>query len=190
VNILDESFEFERKFLVGERSIVVGVDPDLIIQSYLTIREGYVVRVRLHVDADGQFLPDVTNENLDAVWWSYVANGEWVVRRGVLTVKTPGVSGIRFESELELPPEVALHFCRLSDNVIIKLRYPIIWGEDLWVIDIFCGQNSPLMLAECERDEPVDELDVPSFCGREVTGDFRYSNECLAAFPFGTWGVQ
>ncbi|MBE6482428.1 MAG: hypothetical protein E7Z94_08700 [Actinomyces ruminicola] len=185
---LGESFEYERKFIVEDASIVNGIEADFIVQSYIALREGYVVRMRLVVDVEGESYKRLPQGALDSMWWTFIVNGEWTVRRGVLTVKAPGVEGIRYEAELELPPEVAVHFCRLADNVIIKERYPVIHGDDLWVVDVFLGQNAPLVVAECERDVPVVDLDIPSFCGREITGDFRYSNECLAAFPYGSRG--
>lgn len=188
MRIMEYTFEFERKFLVSDRSIVEKMEGNLIVQSYLAVREGYVVRVRIHMDLLEKIEPLDNPELLEASWWKFVDNRKWIPREGIITVKSPGIDGIRYEAELELAPEVAVHFCRLADNVIIKLRYPVVWGDDLWIVDVFCGNNAPLIMAECERDQPIISLSVPDFCAEEVTNDFRYSNECLAMFPFGTRG--
>ena len=44
---LEESFEYERKFLVTNPGVVDGVIPEFILQGYLTVAEHYAVRVRL-----------------------------------------------------------------------------------------------------------------------------------------------
>ncbi|PRC56775.1 hypothetical protein C6A85_36905, partial [Mycobacterium sp. ITM-2017-0098] len=47
--------------------------------------------------------------------------------------------------------------------------------------------NAPLLLAEVERNGPVVDLAIPSFCTTEVSEDDRFRNEYLAHHPFGSW---
>ena len=72
-------------------------------------------------------------------------------------------------------------------HVVLKVRSSVWLGEDGWIIDRFLAGNAPLMMAEVERDGPVVDLTIPSFCTTEVSEDDRFRNEYLAEHPFGTW---
>lgn len=71
--------------------------------------------------------------------------------------------------------------------MVLKVRSSVWLGEDGWIIDRFLAGNAPLMMAEVERDGPVVDLTIPSFCTTEVSEDDRFRNEYLAEHPFGTW---
>ena len=55
------------------------------------------------------------------------------------------------------------------------------------MIDEFCGENRPLVVAECERTSPVVDLEIPSFATAEITGDSRFSNDELVNSPYSVW---
>jgi adenylate cyclase len=63
-----------------------------------------------------------------------------------------------------------------------KLRYEIPWKDLLIEIDIYRGKLSGLVVAEVEFPNRATrrKFKPPSWFGREVTGEKRYSNVRLA----------
>jgi adenylate cyclase len=172
-------FEFERKFFLREMPAVAASDPSplLIAQAYLFAADGYAVRVRLQGPAPA----DLDAELGDLV----TALGEEAM--GTMTAKGPAAGGTRYEAERDLDPLVAGQIVSRAPHVVLKIRSSVWLGEDGWVIDRFLGGNAPLLLAEVERDGPVVDLAIPSFCTTEVSEDDRFRNEYLADHQFSTW---
>jgi len=172
-------FEFERKFFLREMPAVAASDPTplLIAQAYLFASEGYAVRVRLQ----GPAPIDLHAPPADLV----TALGDEAM--GTMTAKGPAAGGTRYEAERELDPLVAGQIVSRAPHVIVKVRSSVWLGEDGWVIDRFLGDDAPLLMAEVERDGPVVDLAIPSFCTTEVSEDDRFRNEYLAHYPFSTW---
>lgn len=172
-------FEFERKFFVRDMPAVAASDPSpvLIAQAYLFASDGYAVRVRLQGPAPA----DLDREVADLV----TALGDDTI--GTMTAKGPAAGGTRYEAERELDPLVAGQIVTRAAHVVLKIRSSVWLGEDGWVIDRFLGGNAPLVLTEVERDGPVVDLAIPSFCTTEVSEDDRFRNEYLAHHPFGEW---
>lgn len=172
-------FEFERKFLVLDMPAVAASDPSpvLIAQAYLFAADGYAVRVRLQgpapADLDASLAELLTMLGDDAI--------------GTMTAKGPAAGGTRYEAERELDALVAGQIVSRAAHVVLKVRSSVWLGEDGWIIDRFLAGNAPLMMAEVERDGPVVDLTIPSFCTTEVSEDDRFRNEYLAEHPFGTW---
>lgn len=175
-------FEFERKFFLLDMPAVAASDPSpvLIAQAYLFAADGYAVRVRLQgpapIDLDATVAELVTALGGDAL--------------GTMTAKGPATGGTRYEAERDLDPLVAGQIVARAPNVVLKVRSAVWLGEDGWVIDRFLAGNAPLLLAEVERDAPVVDLAIPSFCTTEVSEDDRFRNEHLAEHPFGTWAAD
>ena len=172
-------FEFERKFLVLDMPAVAASDPSpvLIAQAYLFAADGYAVRVRLQGPApaglEASLAELLTMLGDDAI--------------GTMTAKGPAAGGTRYEAERELDALVAGQIVSRAAHVVLKVRSSVWLGEDGWIIDRFLAGNAPLMIAEVERDGPVVDLTIPSFCTTEVSEDDRFRNEYLAEHPFGTW---
>jgi adenylate cyclase len=63
-----------------------------------------------------------------------------------------------------------------------KLRYEIPWKNLMIEIDIYRGRHSGLVVAEVEFPDQATcrRFEPPSWFGREVTGEKRYSNVRLA----------
>ncbi len=175
-------FEFERRFLA--RDVPAGLlesSPTLIVQTYLLADEGYAVRVRVQV-------PEVTGD-LDPALDELALLERFVDRAdfAAVTVKGPMVAGTRYEAERELDTTVAIELVRRGGDRVAKLRHAVWLGEDGWVIDVFCGRNAPLVIAEVERGGPVTDLAIPSFAVTEVTVDARFANDALARAPYSRW---
>ncbi len=172
-------FEFERKFFVRDFPAVAAADPSptLIVQAYLFAADGYAVRVRLQGPAPAELDTDLTK--------LVTSLGDDAL--GTMTAKGPAAGGTRYEAERALDPLVAGQIVARADHVVLKFRTSVWLGEDGWVIDRFLAGNAPLVLAEVERNGPVVDLAIPSFCTTEVSEDDRFRNEYLASRPFGTW---
>lgn len=99
--------------------------------------------------------------------------------RGYLTVKGLTCGATRDEFEYEIPlcdAEAMLCMCD-PDTVIDKIRYNV--GR--WEVDEFHGRLEGLRVAEIELSVENEAIALPSFAGREVTGDERYYNSALAS---------
>ena len=176
-------FEFERRFFVRTLPSVVLEDPTptLNVQNYYLAKDGHAIRVR--AQAPGVYPRMSADLDVHQVLDTYQDKFDFCV----LTVKGPMNAGTRYEAERELDPSIALNLLRLGGAPIIKNRYSAWLGQDGWVIDVFGGQNQPLIVAECERSGPVTDLSIPDFCTSEVTEDLRFSNESLSHTPFAAW---
>lgn len=96
-----------------------------------------------------------------------------------LTVKGINHGAERDEWEYRIPVSDAhdmIERCALTVP-LIKTR----WRVGRWEVDEYHGQLAPLTIAEIELFSADEEVDLPPFIGREVTGDPRYYNSSLAA---------
>lgn len=110
--------------------------------------------------------------------------------RGYLTIKGKGdASGTtRFEWEREISVEEADALLDLCEpGIIDKTRYFVPVGDSLFEVDEFFGDNAGLVIAEIELAHPDDPVPTPPWLGAEVTGDARYYNASLRAFPYRLW---
>lgn len=179
-------FEFERRFFVREppAELLDEPDPVLIVQSYYLAQDGYALRlrvqasglrVRLGPDSDPLTVLDEVGDRFDFC---------------AVTLKGPMNVGTRYEAEREIDVTVGIEMIRRGGHRIVKNRYSVWLGADGWVIDLFGGANSPLVIAECERAGPVVDLQIPAFCVTEVTDDARFANDGLARAPYRTWAGE
>ena len=158
------NFEYERRFLVEDRSILDGTSYETIDQGYLWAKGGYAVRVRL-----------TTPDNPTEIDWS---------SPGIFTLKGPRKDSRRLEIERSIPRADADMLLSLCNYRITKRRHALIHQNDVWMVDDFLGDNEGLLLAELEGSpETVAALKKPSWATREVTDDRRYDNEQLARNP-------
>ncbi|MDT8441913.1 MAG: CYTH domain-containing protein [Desulfuromonadales bacterium] len=110
---------------------------------------------------------------------------------GYLTIKGESHGATRTEYEYEIPAAEAQE---MLDQLcpgpqIEKTRYRLDEDGLIWEVDVFAGENAGLVLAEVELDDEGQEIALPAWVGREVTGDPRYYNASLSRRPFTTWSV-
>jgi adenylate cyclase len=99
-----------------------------------------------------------------------------------LTFKV-GRGAHREEREIKLSPkQFAALWPATAGRRLYKLRYEIPWRNLLIEIDIYRRRHSGLVVAEVEFPDHVSccKFKPPSWFGREVTGEKRYSNVRLA----------
>lgn len=153
--------EIERKFLVKADlwvKVANPVDSSFLQQAYLSLDPERSVRVR------------VTD------------NKAW------LTIKGATEGMVREEFEYPIPIKDALALFKLAaTSVLVKRRYKVWQGEQLWEVDEFYGDNEGLILAEAELSDVNDRLELPEWIDREVTHDPAYYNMNLVQQPFSRW---
>ena len=152
--------EIERKFLVSGEYKEQAFSASRIVQGYICSMSGRTVRVRIRD------------------------------KKGYLTIKGPtNPSGTsRYEWEQNIPLEDAFELMKLClPGMIDKTRYLVKYGEHIWEVDEFHGDNEGLTLAEIELLHEEESFEKPGFSGEEVTGDPRFYNSALMQCPFKQW---
>lgn len=99
-----------------------------------------------------------------------------------LTFKV-GRGSAREEREIRLSPkQFELLWPATKNRRLRKTRYEVPWKNLTIEIDIYHGQNEGLVVAEVEfpSETACRKFKPPSWFGREVTGQKRYSNVRLA----------
>ena len=72
-------------------------------------------------------------------------------------------------------------------STIQKERFFLEVEKQFWIIDCFKGKNYPLEIAEIEMSREEEDLILPSFISKEITGMTHYSNFSLSKKPFSEW---
>ena len=72
-------------------------------------------------------------------------------------------------------------------NIIKKERFFLEVERKSWIVDCFKDDNYPLEIAEIELTNEDEDLSLPSFISKEITGLKRYSNFSLTNKPFSKW---
>lgn len=153
--------EIERKFLVKVAEVKQLLAKDIERKNYIDMSQGYFVRgpVSLRVRLASQHASE---------------------RVGELTLKGPGAVR-RYEKNVDIPPDMANALLESCPGAIRKNRFRM----DRWEIDRFLNvldpdSNTLLWVAEIELKSEDETFDKPSWLGREVTHDSRYTNARLS----------
>jgi adenylate cyclase len=150
--------EIERKFLINPSKWQAKNSGLKIIQGYLSVDKDRVVRVRI--------------------------KGE----KAFLTIKGNPNGITRTELEYEIPLDDAYTMLKMClDHPIEKTRHLETYGDLLWEIDVFDGENSGLFLAEVELQDENQAIVLPDWVTEEVSTDYRYFNAWLSQNPFSKW---
>ena len=72
-------------------------------------------------------------------------------------------------------------------STIKKERFFLEVDQRNWIIDCFKEENFPLEIAEIELTEEKEEVMLPSFLSREITGLRFFTNLSLTKNPFSKW---
>lgn len=110
--------------------------------------------------------------------------------KSYLTIKGKGnETGLsRFEWEKEIPVNEARMLLELCESgVISKTRYEVKFGNHIYEIDEFFGENEGLFLAELELQSEEEAFEKPNWLGEEVTNNEKYYNSYLSKNPYKNW---
>ena len=144
--------EIERKFLVIDDSYkAVAYKKSEIIQGYISTAKEATIRVRV------------------------------IDQHAYLTIKSITIGTSRDEWEYEVPYQDAIEMLnKLSNgNFIKKTRFYVNDNGHIWEVDEFHGRHFGLVVAEIELRAENETFTLPSFIGKEVTGDSMYYNSTL-----------
>ena len=92
-----------------------------------------------------------------------------------------------FEFEYSIPRSDGETIMANLSNKIKKERFFLEVEKKSWIVDCFKDKNYPLEIAEIELSKEEEDLSLPSFISKEITGLTHYSNFCLANNPFAEW---
>ena len=92
-----------------------------------------------------------------------------------------------FEFEYSIPRDDGEIIMSNLSNTIKKERFYLEVEKKCWIIDCFKEKNYPLEIAEIELSNEEEDLILPSFISKEITGLKYYSNFSLAINPFSKW---
>ncbi|KJF67313.1 MULTISPECIES: CYTH domain-containing protein [Rhizobium] len=108
-------------------------------------------------------------------------------RDATLTIKIGASALVRDEYEYSIPLADAEELMASAPGVVIeKTRHTVDHRGFTWEVDVFEGIYQGLVVAEVEMDDENADPDLPSWLGKEVTGDRRFSNQALAMdSPYG-----
>jgi len=152
--------EIERKFLVDAEKWQQVVKPEgtFYRQGYLLNEKGGTIRVR------------VTG------------------KQAFITIKgtTEGISRKEFEYEIPVADGTEL-LDGFAVSEIKKIRYCLYFGDKLWEVDDFMGDNAGLLIAEIELQHENEPFTSPDWITAEVSDDARYYNSNLSKNPYKSW---
>ncbi|HGO9299281.1 TPA: CYTH domain-containing protein [Neisseria meningitidis] len=151
--------EIERRFLIENNKWHQYADEPLLLkQAYLSVEKERTVRVRI------------------------VGQRAWLTLKGYISELS------RSEFEYEIPLADAEKMMEtMCPFKMEKWRYLVRWGGSLFEIDVFLGENAPLVVAEIELPDENADFDRPDWLGREITSDGMFTNAYLSKHPFSTW---
>ena len=111
-------------------------------------------------------------------------------KKAYITLKSSLNGLTNYEFEYSIPLKDAIELIKLSKYKITKTRYQLKVKNKNWVVDIFDGSNFPLKIAEIELNDESEGIQVPSWCGKEITGIKSLSNASLAKEPISQLSVK
>jgi len=91
------------------------------------------------------------------------------------------------EFEYSIPQKDGETIMSNLSNTIKKERFFLEVEKKSRIIDCFKEKNYPLEIAEIELSNEEEDLFLPSFISKEITGLTHYSNFSLANNPFSEW---
>ena len=92
-----------------------------------------------------------------------------------------------FEFEYSIPQSDAETIMSNLSSTIKKERFFLKVEKKSWILDCFKDNNYPLEIAEIELSNEEEDLFLPSFISKEITGLNHYSNFSLSNYPFSKW---
>ena len=122
---------------------------------------------------------------------------EWTIRvriidrnQSYITLKSYLNHLINHEFEYSIPIQDAIELFNLSKHKITKTRYQLKIDRKDWVVDSFKGLNSSLTIAEIELNSESEQIQIPAWCEKEITGIKSLSNASLAKKPISELSIS
>jgi len=104
-----------------------------------------------------------------------------------IALKKHITSFTNFEFEYSIPLSDAEKIMSNLSSTIKKERFFLEVEKKSWIIDCFKEKNFPLEIAEIELSNEKEDLFIPPFISKEITGLTHFSNFSLTNNPFSEW---
>ena len=95
-----------------------------------------------------------------------------------------------YEYEYSIPTNEGEKIMANLSNIIKKERFFLKVDQKDWIIDCFKDKNFPLEIAEIELTKEEEQVILPSFIAKEITGLKIYTNLNLTKHPFSKWEMK
>ena len=121
------------------------------------------------------------------------SSNDWIIRIRFtgkdfkITIKKHIENFTNFEFEYSIPRKDGEIIMSNLSHTIKKERFYLEVEKKPWIIDCFKGYNYPLEIAEIELSNEKEDLILPNFISKEITGLKHYSNFSLVNKPFSKW---
>ena len=95
-----------------------------------------------------------------------------------------------YEYEYLIPNSEGEKIMSTLNNTIKKERFFLKIDRKDWIVDCFKDKNFPLEIAEIELNKEAEQVILPSFIAKEITGLKIYTNLNLTKHPFSKWETK
>jgi len=118
---------------------------------------------------------------------------DWIIRirfngkNFKITLKKHIKNFTNYEYEYTIPNSDGEKIMASLTNTIKKERFLLEVDQRNWIIDCFKDKNFPLEIAEIELNDEKEEIILPPFLSKEITGLKFFTNLSLTKHPFSTW---
>ena len=135
----------------------------------------------------------VTHKNLIEQGYLSYNLEDWIIRirfngkNFKIALKKHIKNFTNYEYEYLIPTSEGEKIMATLTNTIKKERFFLEVNKRNWVIDCFKEENFPLEIAEIELTKEKEEIILPSFLSREITGLKIFTNLSLTKNPFSKW---
>ena len=135
----------------------------------------------------------VTHKNLIEQGYLSYNLEDWIIRirfngkNFKIALKKHIKNFTNYEYEYLIPNHEGEKIMATLTNTIKKERFFLEVNQRNWVIDCFKEENFPLEIAEIELTREKEEVILPSFISREITGLKIFTNLSLTKNPFSKW---
>tara|TARA_S200000501_G_scaffold261480_1_gene245438 strand:- start:419 stop:916 length:498 start_codon:yes stop_codon:yes gene_type:complete len=92
-----------------------------------------------------------------------------------------------YEYEYKIPNSEGKKIMTNLKSTIKKERFFLEVDQRSWIIDCFKEKNFPLEIAEIELNEEKEEVILPNFLSKEITGLKKFTNLSLTKNPLSQW---
>ena len=151
--------EIERRFLLADDSWREAAGEPLVLQQgYLSVEKERTIRVRI------------------------IGSQAWLTLKGYISDMTRS----EFEYEIPLAHAQAM-MAGVCPFKMEKYRERVEFEGFVYEIDEYFGDNAPLIVAEIELPSEDTEFPKPSWLGKEITSDGKFTNAYLSKHPYSSW---
>tara|TARA_B100001029_G_scaffold132297_1_gene111169 strand:+ start:5 stop:502 length:498 start_codon:yes stop_codon:yes gene_type:complete len=135
----------------------------------------------------------VTHKNLIEQGYLSYNLEDWIIRirfngkNFKIALKKHIKNFTNYEYEYSIPNIEGEQIMANLTDTIKKERFFLEFNQRNWIVDCFKEENFPLEIAEIELNEETEEIILPPFLSREITGLKIFTNLSLTKNPFSKW---